>query len=90
LDTTTTPPVCILQPTLVTDTVRSGPLVYGAGVGFIYHFNSHLAANVEMRVLGAGPHFGLLIEGYATVQVALGGHAPDQEVTSLPEEDEEE
>jgi hypothetical protein len=82
--------ITVPKPTLVTDTVRSGPLVYGAGVGFIYHFNSHLAANVEMRVLGAGPHFGLLIEGYATVQVALGGHAPDQEVTSLPEEDEEE
>jgi hypothetical protein len=82
--------ITVPKPTVVTDTVRSGPLVYGAGVGFIYHFNSHLAANIEMRVLGAGPHFGLLIEGYATVQVALGGHAPDQEVTSLPEEDEEE
>ncbi|HJX65739.1 MAG TPA: hypothetical protein VJ860_17505 [Polyangia bacterium] len=83
--------LCILQPTLVTDTVRSGPFVYGAGVGFIYHFNSHLAANFELRFLAAGPHFGLLIEGYATVQVALGGKAPDQAFeTSLPEEDEEE
>jgi hypothetical protein len=82
---------CVPKPTVVTDTVRSGPFVYGAGAGFIYHFNSHLAANVEMRVLGAGPHFGLLIEGYATVQVALGGKAPDQAAeTSLPEEDEEE
>ncbi len=82
---------CVPKPTLVTDTVRSGPLVYGAGAGFIYHFNSHLAANVEMRVLGAGPHLGLLVEGYATVQVALGGKAPDQAAeTSLPEEDEEE
>jgi hypothetical protein len=84
--------VCKLQPTLVTDTVRSGPLVYGAGVGFIYHFTSHLAANVEMRVLGAGPHFGLLIEGYATVQVAIGGKSPDQieEAAPLPEEGEDE
>jgi hypothetical protein len=84
-------PIYIPKPTLVTDTVRSGPLVYGAGVGFIYHFSSHLAANFDVRVLAAGPHFGLLIEYYATVQVALGGKAPDQAVeTSLPEEDEEE
>jgi len=82
---------CVPKPTLVTDTVRSGPLVYGAGVGFIYHFSSHLAANFEVRFLAAGPHFGLLAEGYATVQVALGGKAPDQAAeTSLPEEDEEE
>jgi hypothetical protein len=83
--------IYIPKPTLVTDTVRSGPFVYGASVGFIYHFNSHIAANFELRVLAAGPHFGLLAEGYATVQVALGGKAPDQAAeTSLPEEDEEE
>jgi hypothetical protein len=82
---------CVPKPTLVTDTVRSGPLVYGAGVGFIYHINSHFAANVELRFLAAGPHFGLLGEGYANLQFALGGHAPDQAPeTSLPEEDEEE
>jgi hypothetical protein len=83
--------VCIPAPTLITDTVRSGPFVYGAGVGFIYHFTSHLAANFELRFLAAGPHLGLLAEGYATVQVAFGGKAPDQAAeTSLPEEDEEE
>jgi hypothetical protein len=82
---------CVPKPTLVTDTVRSGPLVYGAGTGFIYHFNSHIAANAELRVLAAGPHLGLLLEGYATLQIAIGGKAPDQAAeTSLPEEDEEE
>jgi len=82
---------CVPKPTLVTDTVRSGPFVYGAGTGFIYHFNSHIAANAELRVLAAGPHLGLLFEGYATLQIALGGKAPDQAAeTSLPEEDEEE
>jgi hypothetical protein len=80
---------CILQPTVVTDTVRSGPIVYGAGVGFIYHVNSHFAANAELRVLGAGPHFGLLAEGYVTLQFAIGGKAPDQagDAPPLPEED---
>jgi hypothetical protein len=83
-------PVYIPKPTLVTDTVRSGPIVYGAGVGFIYHFNSHFAANAEVRILAAGPHFGLLAEGYLTLQVALFGKAPDQvaEVALPPEEDE--
>jgi hypothetical protein len=89
-DTTTTPPSCIPQPTLVTDTVRSGPIVYGAGVGFIYHFNSHFAANAEVRILAAGPHFGLLAEGYLTLQVALFGKSPEQvaEIALPPEEDE--
>jgi hypothetical protein len=82
---------CVPKPTQVTDTVRSGPLVYGAGVGFIYHINSHFAANFELRFLAAGPHFGLLGEGYANVQFAFGGKSPDQAFeTSLPEEDEEE
>ena len=85
---------CILKPTLLTDTVRSGPLVYGAGAGFIYHFTHHIAANVELRFLGAGPHLGLLLEGYASLQLAFGGKraveagdAPPME--RLPEEDEE-
>ena len=85
---------CILKPTLLTDTVRSGPLVYGAGAGFIYHFTRHIAANFELRFLGAGPHLGLLLEGYASLQLAFGGKraveagdAPPME--RLPEEDEE-
>jgi hypothetical protein len=79
---------CVPQPTVVTDTVRSGPFIYGAGFGFIYHFNSHFAANAELRVLGAGPHFGLLAEGYATLQFAIGGKAPEQAGDApLPEED---
>jgi hypothetical protein len=88
-------PVCIPQPTLLTDTIRSGPLVYGAGAGFIYHFTRHLAANFDLRFLAAGPHLGLMLEGYASLQVALGGKAPDQAgdappMERLPEEDEEE
>lgn len=68
---------CTRKPTLRTDTTRSGPIVYGAGVGFIYHFSRHIAANIELRGLGAGPHFGFIGEGYATLQVAFGGSAPD-------------
>jgi hypothetical protein len=85
---------CVQKPTLLTDTTRSGPIVYGASVGFLYHFNRHIAANVELRFLGAGPHLGLLGEGYASIQFALGGARPGQEdeVSSerLPEEDEAE
>ena len=82
-------------PTQLTDTIRSGPIVYGAGVGFVYHFSSHLAANFELRFLAAGPHFGLLGEGYASLQLALGGKRPDQAgdappMERMPEEDEEE
>jgi len=85
---------CIPAPTLLTDTVRSGPLVYGAGAGFIYHFTHNLAANVELRFLGAGPHLGLMLEGYASIQFALGGKGPGQggdapPMERLPEEDEE-
>ncbi|HEX7598855.1 MAG TPA: hypothetical protein VF518_11615, partial [Polyangia bacterium] len=84
----------IPKATLLTDTTRSGPMVYGASVGFIYHFNRHIAANVELRFLGAGPHLGLLGEGYASIQFALGGVRPgqDEDVSTerLPEEDEQE
>jgi hypothetical protein len=89
-DPVTKAPILEPKPTLVTDSVRSGPIVYGAGVGFIYHFNSHFAANAEVRILAAGPHFGLLAEGYLTLQVALFGKSPEQEVASPSEEDEEE
>ena len=87
---------CILAPTLLTDTIRSGPIVYGAGTGFIYHFNRHLAANIELRVLGAGPHFGFLGELYGSLQLAFGGASPatsqgdEPPRERLPEEDEEE
>ncbi|MGA7745277.1 MAG: hypothetical protein ABSF35_12580 [Polyangia bacterium] len=85
---------CILAPTLLTDTVRSGPIVYGASAGFIYHFTRHIAANFELRFLGAGPHLGLLLEGYASLQLAFGGKMPVQAgdappMERLPEEDEE-
>jgi len=83
---------CILKPTLLTDTVRSGPIVYGAGAGFIYHFTRHLAANAELRLLGAGPHLGIMLEGYASLQLAFGGKRPAQPGDApprerLPEED---
>jgi hypothetical protein len=86
---------CVPKPTLLTDTIRSGPFVYGAGTGFIYHFTRHIAANVELRFLAAGPHFGLMLEGYASLQLGLGGKAPDQvgdapPMERLPEEDEAE
>jgi hypothetical protein len=68
---------CVPKPTLLTDTTRSGPIVYGAGVGFIYHFSPHIAANLELRALGAGTHFGFIGEGFVALQVALGGSAPD-------------
>jgi hypothetical protein len=84
----------ILKPTLLTDTVRSGPLVYGAGVGFIYHLNSHIAGNIEARFLAAGPHLGLLGELYGSLQFAIGGKRPAQPgdappMERMPEEDEE-
>jgi hypothetical protein len=87
--------VCIPAPTLVTDTVRSGPIVYGAGVGFIYHVNKNLAGNFEVRFLGAGPRLGLLGEFYASLQFALGGKRPAQAgdappMERMPEDDEEE
>jgi hypothetical protein len=77
---TTTPP------TLRTDTIRSGPILYGAGVGFIYHFTHWVAANVELRFLGAGPHLGLLGEGYASLQFSLGGRAPAKSGDAPPSE----
>jgi hypothetical protein len=91
---TTSPDKTILAPTLLTDTVRSGPLVYGAGVGFIYHLNSHIAGNIEARFLAAGPHLGLLGELYASLQFAIGGKAPAEggdapPMERMPEEDEE-
>jgi hypothetical protein len=83
---------CLLKPTLLTDTIRSGPFLYGASVGFIYHFNRHIAANIEARFLGAGPHLGLLGEGYASLQFAIGGERPtfgdEPPRERLPEEDE--
>jgi hypothetical protein len=81
--------------TLLTDTVRCGPIVYGAGAGFIYHVNSHIAANLEVRFLAAGPHLGLLGEFYGSLQFALGGKRPEQPGDGppperIPEDDEEE
>ncbi len=86
---------CTLKPTLLTDSIRSGPFLYGAGAGFIYHFTHWFAANLELRFLGAGPHFGLLGEGYASAQFSLGGKRPAQPgdappMERLPEEDEPE
>jgi hypothetical protein len=65
------------KPTILTDTTRSGPLVYGGGTGFIYHFNQHIALNAEFRILAAGRHFGLIGEVFGNLQVAIGGKAPD-------------
>ena len=90
----TDPAFCAKKPTLLTDTIRSGPIIYGAGAGFIYHFTSHIAANVEVRVLGAGPHFGLLGEVYGSFQVSFGGRAPEPSAADAPprtrREDQEE
>lgn len=72
-----TEPGCVDKPTLLTDTTRSGPVVYGASVGFIYHFTPHIAANIELRALGAGPHFGFIGEGFGGIQFAFGGRAPE-------------
>jgi hypothetical protein len=87
---------CQLAPTLLTDTIRSGPIVYGAGTGFIYHFTRNIAANAELRLLAAGTHFGILGEVYASLQFSLGGggaeasHGDEPPRERLPEEDEEE
>ena len=88
---------CIWQPTLLTDTIRSGSFLYGVGAGFIYHFTHWFAANFELRFLGAGPHLGLLLEGYTSAQFSIGGKpparpgdAPPMEMERLPEEDEAE
>jgi hypothetical protein len=72
-----TDPGCAYQPTQLTDTTRSGPIVYGAGVGFIYHFSPHIAINAELRTLAAGPHFGILGEAFGAFQVSFGGSAPE-------------
>ncbi len=85
----------IPAPTLLTDTVRSGTFLYGVGVGFVYHFAHWVAANFEVRFLGAGPHLGLLGEGYLSAQFSLGGKRPAQPgdappMERLPEEDEAE
>ena len=81
--------------TLLTDTVRSGPWLYGAGVGFIYHFTTWFALNTDVRVLGAGPHLGLLFETYTSLQFSpYGGRAPaklgDAPPTERVIEDEDE
>jgi hypothetical protein len=89
---------CIPAPTVLTDSIRSGPFLYGAGTGFIYHFTHWFAANLELRFLGAGSHLGLLGEGYASAQFSLGGKRPAQpgdappmeQMERLPEEDEAE
>jgi hypothetical protein len=82
-------------PTQLTDTIRSGTFLYGVGVGFVYHFAHWVAANFELRFLGAGPHLGLLGEGYLSAQFSLGGKRPAQPgdappMERLPEEDEAE
>jgi hypothetical protein len=87
--------VTTVPPTQLTDTIRSGTFLYGAGVGFVYHFAHWVAANFELRFLGAGPHLGLLGEGYLSAQFSLGGKRPAQPgdappMERLPEEDEAE
>jgi hypothetical protein len=86
--------VTTVPPTQLTDTVRSGTFLYGVGAGFVYHFTHWVAANFELRFLGAGPHLGFLFEGYASAQFSLGGKRPAQPgdappMERLPEEDEE-
>jgi hypothetical protein len=87
-------PVTKLKPTVLTDTTRSGPLLYGGGVGFIYHFTHWVAANIELRCLMAGPHFGFMTEGYGSLQFSFGGRRPAQAGDAPPTErvidDEEE
>jgi hypothetical protein len=72
------------KPTILTDTTRSGPLVYGGGTGFIYHFNQHFALNAELRMLAAGPHFGLIGEFFGSLQFAIGGKAPEVSRADAP------
>jgi hypothetical protein len=86
---------CIPAPTLLTDSIRSGPFLYGASVGFVYHLTHWFALNLELRFLGAGSHLGLLGEGYGSAQFSLGGKRPAQPgdappMERLPEEDEPE
>jgi hypothetical protein len=37
------------------DTVRGGPLLGGAGIGFAYHFNTHAAWTTELRLITGLP-----------------------------------
>jgi hypothetical protein len=44
------------------DTVRGGPVVAGAGVGVVYHFNRRLALPLEARALAGFPDFAAVLE----------------------------
>lgn len=44
------------------DTVRGGPVVVGAGAGFAYHFNRHVAWPTEARLLLGVPSIAAVVE----------------------------
>jgi hypothetical protein len=57
--------------TLVTDTVRGGAFLYGAGVGMLYNVTRWFGLAVETRALGAGPRAAFLGEGWVSVQFSI-------------------
>lgn len=56
---------------VASDTVVTGPLVAGAGLGLAYNFSNRLMALAEGRALGAAWNFGMLFEINAGVQLAF-------------------
>ena len=53
------------------DTVVSGPLAGGLGLGLAYNFNPRVIATLEGRGLAGFPAFGVLVEGTAGLQLAF-------------------
>jgi hypothetical protein len=53
------------------DTVKGGPLVGGAGVGLIYHFNPHVAWPTELRGLVGAPSLAAVAELTTAIEVAF-------------------
>jgi hypothetical protein len=54
-----------------TDTVRGGPVIAGPGVGFLYHFNRHVAWATELRALAGLPDFALVADLATGLQVGF-------------------
>ena len=56
-----------------TDTRPVGTFLYGTTLGMLWNLSSHFAISLDVRVLSGLPHWGAVVEGGLSVQLAFGG-----------------
>jgi len=72
-----------------TDTRPVGTFLLGATMGMLWNLSSHFGISLDMRVLSGLPHWGAVVEGGLSVQLAFGGQKGPAAASDDNEDDDE-